>query len=82
MMRGGRYRDALAFLDRGIDANEERDVGFYIAEIRRLRGRCLLALDRANKEEARAAFTAAKHIVERQSAVAFLRRADAELASL
>jgi class 3 adenylate cyclase/tetratricopeptide (TPR) repeat protein len=82
MMSGGRHRDALAFLDRGIDANEERDVGFYVAEIHRLRGLCLLALDRANKDEARASFTTAKDIAERQGAALFARRAEAALAEL
>jgi class 3 adenylate cyclase/tetratricopeptide (TPR) repeat protein len=82
MMSGGRYRDALAFLDRGIEANEERDVGFYVAEIYRLRGICLLALDRANKDEARAAFVSAKEIAQRQGAIIFVQRAEAALADL
>jgi class 3 adenylate cyclase len=82
MMRGGRYGDALVFLDRGIAANEERDVGFYIAEIHRLRGLVLLALDRANKDAARRAFATAKTVAERQGAVLFARRADAAVSGL
>lgn len=82
MMIGGRYREALGFLDRGVAANEERDVGPYIAEIYRLRGLCLLALDRNNKDEARAAFTAARDIARRQGANLFARRAEEALAAL
>ncbi len=82
MMIGGRHREALALLDRGIAANEERDVGFYIAEIHRLRGLCLLALDRANKDEARRAFTTARDIAKQQGAVIFERRAETALADL
>ncbi len=82
MMIGGRYNDALAFLERGVAANEERDVGPYIAEIHRLRGLCLLALDRANKDAARAAFTTARDIAQRQGATLFARRAEDALAAL
>jgi class 3 adenylate cyclase len=82
MMIGGRYRDALALLERGVAANEERDVGPYVAEIHRLRGECLLALDRANKDAARAAFTTARDIAQRQGAVLFAQRAEQALASL
>ncbi|HEX4113232.1 MAG TPA: hypothetical protein VH020_11905, partial [Stellaceae bacterium] len=82
MMGGGRYRDALAFLVRGIEANEERDVGFYIAEIHRLRGLCLLALDRANKGEADAAFRTALAVANSQGAFLFARRAEAALREL
>jgi class 3 adenylate cyclase len=82
MMIGGRYRDALAFLQRGIAANEEHDVGPYIAEIHRLRGLCLLALDRGNKDAARAAFALAQEIAARQGAALFAHRAEAALAAL
>jgi class 3 adenylate cyclase/tetratricopeptide (TPR) repeat protein len=82
MMGGGRYRDALAFLVRGIEANEERDVGFYIAEIHRLRGLCLLALDRANKAESDAAFRTALAVANSQGAFLFARRAEAALREL
>jgi hypothetical protein len=44
-----------------------------------LRGACLLALDRDNRNEALAAFTIARDIAESQGAVIFKRRAEASL---
>ena len=41
---------ALAHLDHAIAGIDEPGVGFYLPEIYRLRGECLLALDRDNKE--------------------------------
>jgi class 3 adenylate cyclase/tetratricopeptide (TPR) repeat protein len=82
MMVAGRHADAIALLDRGIAANDEPGVGYYLAEIHRLRGRCLLALDRGNLEAARAAFAAAREIAHRQGAILLERRAEAALAGL
>ncbi len=48
----------------------------------RLRGLCLVALDRGNKDEARAAFVTAKEIADRQGAVIFARRAETALLGL
>ncbi|NOJ49053.1 hypothetical protein [Bradyrhizobium archetypum] len=48
-------------------------------EIYRLRGVCLLALDRRNKVEAKSAFATAADIAKRQGAVIFERRAEASL---
>jgi class 3 adenylate cyclase/tetratricopeptide (TPR) repeat protein len=74
------HRDrALGLLDRALAANQEPDVGFYLAEIWRLRGECLLALDRGNKAEARQAFTTARDVARRQGAVIFERRAETSL---
>jgi hypothetical protein len=47
-----------------------------------LRGECLLALDRANKEQARQAFATAREIAKWQGAIVFERRAEAALAEL
>jgi hypothetical protein len=47
-----------------------------------LRGECLLALSRDNKDEARSSFVAARDIASRQGAVIFERRADASLSKL
>ena len=60
----------------GID---EAGIGIYLPEIYRLRGACLLALDRHNKVEARSAFVIAVDIAKRQGAVIFQRRAEASL---
>ena len=79
MLAAGRPDRADALLGRALVANEEPDVGFYLAEIWRLRGDCLLALDRANKEEARQAFATARGVARQQGAATFERRADASL---
>jgi hypothetical protein len=48
----------------------------------RLRGACLLALSRDNRDEARAAFASAREMARRQGAVIFERRAEASLSDL
>jgi hypothetical protein len=73
---------ALGLLDRAIAAIDEPGVGFYVPEIYRLRGECLLALSRANRDHAQQAFAAARDIATRQGAVIFERRAKASLARL
>ena len=71
--------DALAHLDRAIAGIDEPGIGNYLPEIYRLRGACLLALDRHNKAEARSAFKNAVDIAQRQGAIIFERRAAASL---
>ena len=82
LLAAGRAADGLAHLDRAIAAIDEPGVGFYLPEIYRLRGECLLALDRANKDEARQAFATARDIARRQGAVIFERRAEASLSEV
>jgi class 3 adenylate cyclase/tetratricopeptide (TPR) repeat protein len=82
LLAAGRPADALAHLDGAIAWVHEPGVGFYLPEIYRLRGQCLLALDRANKDAARAAFVIARDVAKRQGAIIFARRADAALAEL
>jgi class 3 adenylate cyclase/tetratricopeptide (TPR) repeat protein len=82
LLGAGRAADALAHLDRAIAGIDEPGVGFYVPEIYRLRGECLLALDRNNKNEARQAFVTARDIANRQCAVIFAHRAQACLAEL
>jgi class 3 adenylate cyclase/tetratricopeptide (TPR) repeat protein len=82
LLAAGRPADGLAHLDRAIAAIDEPGVGFYLPEIYRLRGACLLALDRDSKDEARRAFEAARDTAKRQGAVIFERRADASLAEI
>jgi tetratricopeptide (TPR) repeat protein len=79
LLAAGRAADGLAHLDRALAAIDEPGVGFYLPEIWRLRGECLLALDRAGKDEARAAFATARDIARRQGAVILERRAEASL---
>jgi len=56
LLGAGRAADALAHLDRAIAGIDEPGVGFYVPEIYRLRGECLLARGRGNKDEAEQAF--------------------------
>jgi class 3 adenylate cyclase/tetratricopeptide (TPR) repeat protein len=79
LLAAGRPADALGHLDRAIADIDEAGVGIYLPEIYRLRGACLLALDRRNKTEARSAFATASDIAKRQGAVIFERRAEASL---
>ena len=82
LLSAGRPTDALAHLERAIAGIDEPGVGFYLPEIYRLRGACLLALDRDSKVEARSAFATACDIARRQGAVIFERRAKASLDEL
>jgi tetratricopeptide (TPR) repeat protein len=79
LLAAGRPADVLGHLDCAIVGIEEAGVGIYLPEIYRLRGACLLALDRANKAEARSAFAIAADIAKRQGAVIFARRVEASL---
>jgi hypothetical protein len=54
-------------------------VGLCLSEAYRVRGECLLAIDRKNKNEAREAFAVARDIANRQGALVFARRAEASL---
>jgi tetratricopeptide (TPR) repeat protein len=79
LLAAGRPADALVHLDRAIAGIDEAGIGIYLPEIYRLRGACLLALDRRNKAQARSAFATAADIAKRQGAVIFERRAEASL---
>jgi class 3 adenylate cyclase/tetratricopeptide (TPR) repeat protein len=82
LLAAGRSAEGLALLDRAIAAIDEPGVGFYLPEIYRLRGECLLALGRGNMDAARQAFAAARDIAIRQGAVIFERRAEASLGEI
>ena len=75
LLAAGRPADALAHLDRAIAAIDEPGVGFYLPEIHRLRGECLLSLNRRNKAEARQAFATARDNARQQGATLFEHRA-------
>src|SRR5580658_10205374 len=76
LLGAGRAADALGHLDRAIAGIDEPGVGFYVPEIYRLRGECLLSLGRGNKDEARRAFATARDSACRQGAIVFERRAE------
>jgi tetratricopeptide (TPR) repeat protein len=82
LLAAGRPADGLAHLDRAIATVDEPGVGFYLPEIYRLRGECLLALGRDRKEEARQAFATARDVARQQGAVIFERRAETSLAEV
>ena len=82
LLAAGRPADGLAHLERALAGIDEPGVGFYLPEIYRLRGACLLALDRDNKDKARSAFTTALDIARRQGAVILQRRAEDALSEL
>jgi class 3 adenylate cyclase/tetratricopeptide (TPR) repeat protein len=82
LLAAGRPADGLAHLNRAIAGIDEPGIGVYLPEIYRLRGECLLALSRDNKDEARSCFATARDIAARQGAVIFERRADASLSEL
>jgi class 3 adenylate cyclase/tetratricopeptide (TPR) repeat protein len=82
LLAAGRPADGLAHLDRAIAGIDEPGIGFYLPEIYRLRGACLLALSRNNKGEAIADFATARDISERQGAVIFARRAETSLSEV
>jgi class 3 adenylate cyclase/tetratricopeptide (TPR) repeat protein len=82
LLAAGRSADGLAYLDRAIAGIDEPGVGFFLPEIYHLRGACLLALSRDNKDEARSAFVTARDIARRQGAVIAERRAEASLAEV
>lgn len=79
LLAAGRPADALGHLDRAIAGIDEAGIGIYLPEIYRLRGACLLTIDRHNKAEARSTFAIAVDIARRQGAVIFERRAQASL---
>jgi len=79
LLLAGRPVDGLAHLDRAIAAVDEPGVGFYLPEIYRLRGECLLTLSRDNKDAAREAFVTARNVARQQGAIVFERRAEASL---
>ena len=82
LLAAGRPADGLAHLDRAIAAVDEPGVGFYLPEIHRLRGECLLSLNRRNKAEARQAFTTARDDARQQGAKLFENRAAARLVEM
>ena len=84
LLPAGRPADGLAHLDRAIaaSASDEPGVGFYMPEIYRLRGECLLSLNRRNKAEARQAFRTARDYARRQGATLFEHRAETRLVEM
>ncbi|XYH98486.1 TOMM system kinase/cyclase fusion protein [Sorangium sp. So ce1128] len=82
-LRRGRFEEALAVVDRGLDYTEESDERFYEAELRRLRGRIVLARGGAGAQgEALAELQRALSIARLQGAHRFVRRAEEAIEAL
>jgi tetratricopeptide (TPR) repeat protein len=79
MLAAGRPADGLAHLERAIAMLDEPTVGLYVPELYRLRGECLLALNRRNKAEAKQAFAVARDVARQHGATLFEYRANARL---
>ena len=79
MLAAGRPADGLAHLDRAIAMLDEPGVGLYVPELYRLRGECLLALNRRNKAKAKQAFEIARDVAREQGATLFEGRANTRL---
>ena len=82
MIAAGRPSEGIALIERGLAGVDEPGVGFFLPEIYRLRGRCLLALDRTNRDAARRDFEQAIAIAENQGAARFHKSARDDMAAL
>ncbi len=74
--KSGRFQDALALLATTLETVTEAGVGFYISELYRLQGVCLLRADRdANAESALQSLRTAGDVARKQGATALELRA-------
>jgi predicted ATPase len=82
LLAAGRAADSLAHLDRAIAMIDEPGIGFYLPEIHRLRGECLLSLNRRNRAEALQAFATARDNARQHGATLFEYRAATRLVEI
>jgi class 3 adenylate cyclase/tetratricopeptide (TPR) repeat protein len=82
LLAARRPADGLAHLDRAIAGIDEPGVGFYLPEIHRLRGECLLSLSRRNKAKAWQAFMTARDVARLQGTTLFELRAKTRLVEM
>ena len=79
--KSGRFQDALALLAKTLETVTEAGVGFYISELYRLQGVCLLRADRgANAESALLSLRTGVEVARTQGATALELRAAVSLA--
>ena len=76
----GRYADALTLLGSAIATVTEPGVGFYVSELYRLQGTCLLQADAANQDEAMRSLRTAVDIARQQGATMLELKAATSLA--
>ena len=79
-IKAGRIADALAIVETALASAAAPGAGFYVPELHRLRGECLLQLDSSSTEEALRALEAAVDIAKRQNALLFQFRSAVSLA--
>jgi predicted ATPase len=79
--KSGRFSEALTLLGTTLESVTEAGVGFYISELYRLRGICLLRADHgANEDAAMQSLRMAVDVARKQSATTLELRAAVSLA--
>lgn len=79
--KSGRFQEALTLLGKAIETVTEPGVGFYISELYRLQGLCLLRVDRgANEDAAMRSLRTAVEVAREQTATMLELRAAVSLA--
>jgi tetratricopeptide (TPR) repeat protein len=66
--KAGRFADALSLLDEALQGVEAPGVGFYLPEVYRVRGECLLSFDPQDRESALYSLNLAAQIAKQQGA--------------
>lgn len=82
LARAGRAEAALALLDQALAAVKEPGVGFYLSEVHRLRGECLMMLAVNNRDAALRSFDTALEVASRHGATLLQLRAATSRAQL
>jgi len=77
----GRVSEALTVLRSALETVTEPGVGFYVPELYRLQGVCLLRLDSGNEEEAMTSLQMALDIAKQQKAVLLHLKAAIDMAN-
>jgi class 3 adenylate cyclase/tetratricopeptide (TPR) repeat protein len=77
----GRVSDALTVLRWALDTLTEPGIGFYVPELYRLQGVCLLRLDSHNQEEALSSLQMAVDIAKQQKALLYQLKAAIDMAN-
>jgi predicted ATPase len=76
----GRVSDALTVVRSALETVTEPGIGFYLPELYRLQGVCLLRLDSRNKEEAMSSLQMAIDVAKQQNATLFQLKAAIDIA--
>jgi class 3 adenylate cyclase/predicted ATPase len=82
LARAGRAEAALALLDQALAAVKEPGVGFYLSEVHRLRGECLMMLAAGNRDAALRSYDTALEVASQHGATLLQLRAATSRARL